>query len=73
MLLHVCPIDKSIILQYPSLFTGLGTFAQVYTIKIKPNCQPFALSAPRSIPLPLRSKVQSELQHMQSLRVISPV
>ena len=73
ILLHVCSIEKSVISQYPALFTGLGTFAQAYTIKLKPNCQPFALSAPRNIPLPLRDKVQSELQRMQSLGVISPV
>ena len=73
MLLHVCSLDKSIISQYPAQFTGLGTFAQAYTIKLKPNCQPFALSAPGNIPLPLRSKVQSELQRMQSMGVISPV
>ena len=35
MLLHMCSIDKSIISQYPALFTGLGTFAQAYTIKLK--------------------------------------
>ena len=73
MLSHVCTIEKSIISQYPALFTGLGTFAQAYTIKLKPNHKPFALNAPCNIPLPLRSKVQSELQRMQSMGVISPV
>ena len=48
LLLNVCSIEngKSIISQYPSLFTGLGTFACEYTIKLKPNSQPFALNAP---------------------------
>ena len=73
MLSHVCTLEKSIISQYPALFTGLGMFAQAYTIKLKPNHKPFALNAPRNIPLPLRSKVQSELQRMQSMGVISPV
>ena len=75
LLLNVCSVEngKSIISQYPSLFTGLGTFACEYTIKLKPNSQPFALNAPRNIRLPLRSKVQCELQCMQSLGVISPV
>ena len=75
LLLNVCSVEngKDIISQYPSLFTGLGTFACEYTIKLKPNSQPFALNAPRNIPLPLRSKVQCELQRMQSLGVISPV
>ena len=66
-------MEKSIISQYPSLFTGSGTFACEYTIKLKPNSQPFALNAPRNILLPLRSKVQCELQCMLSLGVISPV
>ena len=75
LLLNVCSVGngKSIISQYPSLFTGLGTFACEYTIKIKPNSQPFALNTPRNIPLPQRSKVKCELQRMQSLGVISPV
>ena len=75
LLLNVCPVEsgKNIISQYPPLFTGLGTFACKYTIKLKPNSQPFALNAPQNIPLPMRSKVQCELQRMQGLGVISPV
>ena len=73
LLFNVCSVGKTIISQYPSLFTGLGTFAREYTIKLRPNSQPFALYAPRNIPLPLRSKVQCELKRMQSLGVISPV
>ena len=48
LLLNVCSVEngKSIISQYPSLFTGLGTFACEYTIKLKPNSQPFILNAP---------------------------
>ena len=58
----------------PYIITGLGTFfAQEYTIKLKPNCRPFALNSARNNPLPLGSKVQLELQHMESLAVISPV
>lgn len=44
LLSNVCSVDKSIISQYSSLFTGLGKFGQEYTIKLKPNSQPFALS-----------------------------
>jgi len=73
LLLNVCSIQKSIMSQYPSLFTGLGTFKQEYQIKLNPNAKPFALSAPRNIPLPLRTKVQTELKRMESLGVISPV
>ena len=48
----------------------VSTFA---CVKLKPNSQPFALNAPQNIPLSLRSKVQCELQCMQSMGVISPV
>ena len=66
MLSHVCTIEKYHFTIYPALFTGLGTLAQAYTIKLKPNHKPFSLN----IPLPLRSKVQSELQRVQSMGVI---
>ena len=46
LLFNVCSVGKTIISQYPSLFTGLGTFAREYTIKLRPNSQPFALYAP---------------------------
>ena len=69
----MCTVEKSITSQYPSLCTGLGTFAQEYTIKLKPNHQLFALCAPRNILIPLRTKVQTELEPMQSLGVISLV
>ena len=44
---NVCSVEKSIVSQYPALFTGLGSFSQEYEIKIKPNSQPFALCTPR--------------------------
>ena len=47
-------VNNNIISQYPSLFTGLGTFAHEYKIQLKPNSQPFALCTPRNIPLTLR-------------------
>ena len=66
-------VDTSIPDQYPALFTGLGTFEGEYTIKLKPNAQPVSLVTPRKVPLPLRKKVQEELQRMEELGVISPV
>ena len=60
--------------QFPSLFTGLGTFkGDNYVIQLKPDAKPFALHTPRNVPIPLRTKVQAELSRMQSLGVISPV
>ena len=60
LLSHVDSVNNNIISQYPSLFTGLGTFAHEYKIQLKPNSHPFALSTPRNIPLALRPKVQAE-------------
>ena len=59
--------------QYLSLFNGLGTFPESYEIKLKQEAQPFALFTPRSVPLPLRKKVEQELARMESLNVISRV
>ena len=56
--------------QYTSLFKGLGTFPESYEIKLKQDAQPFALFTPRSVPLPLRKKVEEELARMESLDVI---
>ena len=64
---------NNIISQYPSLFTGLGTFIHEYKIRLKPNSQPFALCTLRNVPLALRPKVKAELQRMEKLGVISCV
>ena len=42
-------------------------------IKQKEGSQPYSLFTPCNIPIPLRPKVKTELDHMQSLGVISPV
>ena len=73
LLSHVESVDKSIVSLYPSLFTGLGTFAQEYKIQLKVNAQPLALNTPRNIPLALRPKVHAELERMEGLGVISCV
>ena len=59
--------------QYPLLFKGFGTFPECYEIKLKQDAQPFALVTFRSVPLPLRMKVEEELARMESLNVISRV
>ena len=66
-------ITQSIPDQYPTLFSGLGTFKGEYTIKLQPNAKPFCLFTPRNVPLPLREKVQKEIQRMEKLGVISRV
>ena len=73
MLAKVEALQKTTLEQYPSLFTGLGTFKGEYKIKLKPNTEPFALYTPRTVPFPLRERVQKELARMESLGVISKV
>ena len=66
-------IGQSIPDQFPNLFNGLGNMKGHYSIKLKPGAKPFALYTPRSIPLPLRDKVQTELTRMEQMGVISKV
>ena len=44
-----------------------------HDIRLKPGATPHALFTPRHVPLPLRSKVQEELDRMESIGVISKV
>ena len=53
MLAKVETIQKTILEQYLSLFTGLGTLKGEYKIEIKPNAKPFALYSPRNVAFPL--------------------
>ena len=73
LLSHIESVDKNNLSEYPSLFSGLGTFTLEYKIQLKQDAQPFALCTPRNIPLALRPKVQTELKHMENLGVISRV
>ena len=63
----------SLIKQYPLLFKGLGRMRGEYTIKLQKGAQPYALSAPRRVPIPLMAAVKAELQRMQALGVIAKV
>ena len=73
LLMKVDVIQTPIPDLYPSLFSGLGTFPDSYTIKLKPEAQPFALFTPRSVPIPLRKKFEAELTRMESGGVMSRV
>ena len=64
--------DK-ILVQYPALFRGLGTLGEPYEIKLKRNSKPVSLFDPRQVPIPLRKQVQTELDQMEALVVISKV
>ena len=64
--------SKTSIIQgkFPSLFNALGLMSHKYEI---PNAKPHALFTARCVSIPLREKVQAELQRMQSLGVITKV
>ena len=49
--------------QFP--FTGLGNLGQEYQIQLRQDIQPFALYTARTAPLPLRDKVQEELNRTE--------
>ena len=50
--------------QYPDLFKGLGELPGEYEIKLIENPNPFALTTPRKVPLPLLSKTKLEIERM---------
>ncbi len=58
---------------FPQVFTGLGTFGEEYQIKLKDNATPYALYAPRNVPIPLCPKVREELNRMERMGVIQKV
>ena len=66
-------MKAEIIQWYPSLFEGLGNLREEYEIRLKPDAQPHAIFTPRHVPLPMRAKVQQELERMESTGVISKV
>ena len=59
--------------EFPNLFKGLGKMKEEYTVCLKSDTKPFALSTPRRIPIPLMKKVEDELLKMQVDGVISKV
>ena len=71
--LTVCEVSKDIQNSYPTLFTGLGKLGTEYDIKIDSTIEPYAISTPRRVPLPLMASVKEELERLESLDVIMPV
>ena len=59
--------------QFPQLFQGLGKLDTVYDIQLDHTISPYAVSAPRRVPLPLMTKVKAELDRLKQLDVIVPV
>ena len=64
---------ERVIHNFPELFTGLGTIEGEYHIKLKPNTNPFVLTTPRRIAVPLQPIVKAELQRMEKMGVIRKV
>ena len=60
-------------IKHPQLFTGLGQVKDSYTITLKEDAIPFAISVPRKVPLPLYQKTKEELDRMLETGVISPM
>ena len=59
--------------QFPKVFNGLGTMGEEYVVKLKEESHPYAIYAPRNVPIPLRPKVQEELNRMEEIGVIQKV
>ena len=55
------------------MFKGLGNIGEEYVIRLKGDAVPYSLYTPRNVALPLREKVREELNHMETLGVISKV
>ena len=55
------------------MLKGLGELDGDFSIKLKPDSTPFALTTPRRVTIPLLNKVKAELERMKNLGVISKV
>ena len=59
--------EQDILKQFPSLFQGLGNLGEEYDIELKSEAKPFAIFIFFChVALPLRTKVQQELDRMES-------
>ena len=65
--------EKSPVEQFPKLFTGLGKLEGDYSIQLREDAKPFALSVPRQVAIPLKDRVKEELERMEQLGVIARV
>ena len=71
--LHSVQTKDEILQQFRNAFEGLGNLGEEFDIKLTPDAQPFALTTPPNITLPLRPKVAQELARMGLMGVISSV
>ena len=76
LLSRVCSVESDtakIVADHPKLFDGLGSLEGEYRIELKPEAEPFALSAPRRVAITLMAKVKAELEEMERSGIISRV
>jgi hypothetical protein len=59
--------------QYADLFAGLGCMKGEYTIRLKPDAQPFAVFTPRRVLVNLLFPLKQELEKLQQAGVIKRV
>ena len=59
--------------EFPSLFRGLGKMEGEYEIQLKDDAEPFSLSTPRRVAIPLLNRVHQELERMERMGVIAKV
>ena len=62
-----------VVKQFPDVFRGLGKLKDNYTINLREDATPYALTTPRRVPIPLLPKVKEELQRMEKLGVITKI
>ena len=58
---------------YADRFTGLGCMSGEYSIKLKPDAQPYAVFAPRRVPVNLMQPLKAELEKLEREGVIQRV
>ena len=58
---------------FPNAFTGLGKLKDNHQVKLRSDAKPYTLQVPHRDALLLLSKVEAELQRMETLGVISKI
>ncbi|XP_065192403.1 uncharacterized protein K02A2.6-like [Sycon ciliatum] len=66
-------IPEAVLADFPSLFSGLGSLKEPYSIPLTDGVKPFCPYTARNVALPIRPQVEAELQRMEDLGVIRRV
>ena len=64
---------SEILSKYGKVFNGIGQFKTELKIQLQENAEPFSLSTPRGVAIPLRSKLKCELDKLCKQNIIVPV